>query len=200
MAAARNIEAIVIGGSAGALEALGMFLPDLPREFSIPIALVVHLPPTKPSVVPNVLGARCALHVKEPDDKEPLVPATLYVAPPNYHLLIEKNRSFSLSVDDPVLFSRPSIDVLFESAADAYGPGLAGVLLTGANEDGARGLRRIKDAGGLTIVQSPATAAVATMPEAALRHGKPSHVLPLQKIGAFLAHLDGSTRGNEALE
>jgi two-component system chemotaxis response regulator CheB len=200
MADVRNIEAIVIGGSAGALEALAALLPALPRDFPIPIALVVHLPPTKPSLVAHVLASKCSLRVKEPDDKEPLAPATLYVAPPNYHLLMEKSRCFSLSVDDPVLFSRPSIDVLFESAADAWGPALAGLILTGANEDGARGLRAIQDAGGLTIVQSPATALVATMPEAALRLGKPDHVLPLQEIGAFLASLADAAPGNEVFE
>lgn len=196
--AAQRIEAIVIGGSAGALEALGAILPALPSDFSVPIALVLHLPPKHPSMVATVLGAKCSLRVKEPDDKEPLEAGTLYVAPPNYHLLIERKRSFSLSMDDLVLFSRPSIDVLFESAADAYGSRVAGVLLSGANADGAHGLARIKQAGGLTIVQSPQTAAVATMPEVALRLAQPDHVLPLNGVGAFLANL-GLARGKEAV-
>lgn len=189
--AAHDIEAIVAGGSAGALEALAAILPALPSGFSIPIALVLHLPPGKTSYLSNVLSARCALLVKEAEDKEPLAPATIYVASPNYHLLIEKKRCFSLSVDDPVHFSRPAIDVLFESAADAYGPALAGLLLSGANEDGARGLARIHEAGGTTLVQSPDTASVRTMPEAALRLTRVDHVLPLAEIGAFLARLDG---------
>jgi two-component system chemotaxis response regulator CheB len=117
------------------------------------------------------------------------VPGTLYVAPPNYHLLLERGRSFALSVDPPVLFSRPSIDVLFESAAEAYGPHLAGVLLSGANEDGARGLGRIARAGGLTIVESPATAAVPTMPAAALQRAAIDHTAPAAAIGALLARL-----------
>jgi len=133
---------------------------------------------------------RSALVVKEAEDKEPLVPCTVYLAPPNYHLLVEAQRHFSLSVDDPVLFSRPAIDVLFDSAADAFGPALVGLLLTGASEDGARGLARIQRAGGLALVQAPSTAAVRTMPEAALRLFSPDHVLPLDEIGPFLARLD----------
>lgn len=198
MEATHNIEVIVIGGSAGALEALGRILPALPRDFGMPLVTVLHQPPTKPSLMAKVLATKCALQVKEPDDKEPLAPGMLYVAAPNYHLLIEKQRSFALSVDDFVLFSRPSIDVLFESAADAYGPGVAGLLLSGANEDGARGLRSIREAGGIAIVQSPATASVPTMPEAGLSLAKPDHVLPLMQIGAFLAQLGDPAPREEA--
>lgn len=187
---ARNIEAIVAGGSAGALEALVTILPALPAGFPIPVALVLHVLPGKPSYLADVLSARCSLAVKEAEDKEPIQPATIYLAPPNYHLLIEKNRSFSLSVDEPVHFSRPAIDVLFETAADAYGDTLAAVLLTGANEDGARGLARIKEVGGTTVVQSPETAFVRTMPDAALRLAEPDKVLPPAQIGPFLALLD----------
>jgi two-component system, chemotaxis family, protein-glutamate methylesterase/glutaminase len=186
---ADGIAAIVMGGSAGALDALSQILPALPAAFPIPIALVLHVLPTKPSYLAAVLGARSALTVKEAEDKEPLAPATLYVAPPNYHLLVEQRGCFSLSVDDPVLFSRPSIDVLFESAADAFGPALLGVLLTGGSEDGARGLAEIKRKGGLTIVQAPSTASVPTMPAAALRLAVIDHVLPLAEIGPFLARL-----------
>jgi two-component system chemotaxis response regulator CheB len=189
-AMARDIEAIVVGGSAGALEALAAILPALPPGFSIPIAVVLHVPREKPSYLSEVLGATCALAVREAEDKEPIVGATIYLAPPNYHLLIEKQRCFSLSVDAPVHFSRPAIDVLFESAADAYGAALAGLLLTGANEDGARGLARIKKAGGTTLVQSPDTASVRTMPDAALRLARPDYVLPLPEIAALLARMD----------
>lgn len=185
----RRIDAIVIGGSAGALDVLEAVLPDLPAEFPLPIAVVIHVPADKPSYLIDVLRRRCALAVKEPEDKQPLAPATVYIAPPNYHLLIEKRRCFSLSMDEPVRFSRPAIDVLFESAADAYGANLAGLLLTGANDDGARGLVRIHGAGGLTLVQSPATARVAAMPIAALALVRPDHVLPVQAIGPFLAGL-----------
>jgi two-component system chemotaxis response regulator CheB len=185
-----SIEAIVAGGSAGALEALLAILPALPAGFRIPIALVLHVLPDKPSHLATVLGAKCRLAVKEAEDKELIAPATIYVAPPNYHLLVEKSRCFSLSVDEPVHFSRPAIDVLFESAADAYGESLAAVLLTGANDDGARGLARIKERGGTTVVQSPDTALVRIMPDAALRLATPDRVLPPAAIGPFLARLD----------
>lgn len=198
MSTTNDVQLIVIGGSAGAIEALGTILPALPETFGIPVVVVVHLPPTRPSIVASVLGARCALPAKEPDDKEPIAAGTLYVAPPNYHLLVERRRSFSLSVDDAVLFSRPSIDVLFESAAEAYGASVAGVLLTGANEDGAAGLARIKAAGGMAIVQSPTTAHVPTMPEAALRRIQADQVLPLGRIGPYLASLGDRSQGLEA--
>lgn len=185
--AARHIEAIVIGGSAGALEALSVILPALPPDLALPIAIVIHLPPGKTSYLTEVLGARCALPVKEAEDKEPLAPGMVYTAPPNYHLLIEKQRLFSLSVDDPVHFSRPAIDVLFETAADAYGAALAGALLSGASEDGARGLARIKEKGGVTIVQSPDGAPSRTMPEAALRLARIDHVVPQGEIGIILS-------------
>ena len=187
--AAHGIEVVVVGGSSGAIEVLASVLPALPAGFPIPIALVLHLPPGRPSMLPEVLGARCALSVLEAEDKTPLASGTLTVAPPNYHLLVEAHGCFSLSVDPPVLFSRPAIDVLFESAADAYGPAVVGVLLTGANEDGARGLRHIQDAGGTTVVQSPATAAASEMPRAALRLCNPTHVLPVAEIGPWLARL-----------
>ena len=187
---AANVQAIVAGGSAGAIEALASILPALPADFPIPIAIALHVHPSKPSHLAQVLSMRCALPVKEAEDMEPLAPSTVYVAPPNYHLLLEAQGYFSLSVDDPVLFSRPAIDVLFESAADAFGRALVGLLLTGASEDGARGLARIQRAGGLTLVQAPSTAAVRIMPEAALRLSAPDHVLPLNEIGPFLARLD----------
>jgi two-component system chemotaxis response regulator CheB len=188
-----SVKAIVVGGSAGALDALSQILPALPAGFSIPIALVLHVHPTKPSYLARLLADRCKLTVKEAEDKEPLAPGTLYVAPPNYHLLVEPRRCLSLSVDDPVLFSRPAIDVLFESAADAYGSELAGLLLSGGSEDGARGLAEIKRKGGLTIVQAPSTASVQTMPQAALRLAPIDQVLPLREIGSYLARLQPAT-------
>jgi len=192
---AARVAAIVVGGSAGALDALSQILPAIPARFAIPIALVLHVHPSKPSYLAQVLGARCSLTVKEAEDKEPIAPATLYLAPPNYHLLVERGGCFSLSVDDPVLFSRPAIDVLFESAADAFGAGLVGLLLTGGSEDGARGLAEIKRKGGLTVVQAPSTASAPTMPEAALRLSAIDHVLPVAEIGPFLARL-GAAEGH----
>jgi two-component system chemotaxis response regulator CheB len=179
------------------MDALSQILPVLPAGFPIPIALVLHVHPSKPSYLARVLGSRCALTVKEAEDKEPLAPATIYLAPPNYHLLVEQRGCFSLSVDEPVLFSRPAIDVLFESAADAFGPELAGLLLTGGSEDGARGLAEIKRKGGLTMVQAPSTASVPTMPQAALRLAAIDHVLPLGEIGQFLARLGPAHARNE---
>lgn len=180
---------IVIGGSAGGLDALAAILPALPVQFPLPIAIVLHLLAGKPSQLASVLALHTRLPVREADDKQPFENGCIHVAPPNYHLLLEKSACLSLSVEDPVLFSRPSIDVLFESAADAYGAATVGVLLSGANDDGARGLRRIAAAGGLTVVQDPSSASARAMPEAALQLLEPDHVLPLAGIGPFLASL-----------
>lgn len=182
-------EAIVVGGSAGALEALTTLLPLLPSGFRLPVTIVVHLLPGRPSGLVPLFQARSSLLVKEAEDKEPLVPGTVYLGSPNYHLLIEKARCFSLSVDDVVLFSRPSIDVLFETAADAYGPALVGVLLSGANEDGAQGLARIREAGGTVLVQAPDSAPSRPMPEAALARTPVDGVLSPAELGHALARL-----------
>jgi two-component system chemotaxis response regulator CheB len=194
----RHIEAITIGGSAGALEALGAILPALPHGFALPIVVVLHIPPNKPSYLPEVLGSMCALPVKEAEDKEPISRGTVYVAPPDYHVLIEKQRCLSLSVDAPVHYSRPAIEVLFESAADAYSGHVAGVLLAGGSADGALGLARIKRAGGLALVQAPHTAAVRTMPQAALDLGDVDHALSPDALGVFLAKL--GEQSGETLE
>lgn len=185
----KRIEAIAIGGSAGALEALSAILPALPHGFPLPIVVVLHIPPNKPSYLPEVLGSMCALPVKEAEDKEPLAPGVVYVAPPDYHVLIEKQHCLSLSVDAPVHYSRPAIEVLFESAADAYSDRVAGVLLAGGSADGALGLARIKRAGGLALVQAPHTAAVRTMPDAAIQLGEVDHALSPNALGVFLAKL-----------
>ncbi len=194
----RAIEAIVIGGSAGALDALLTIISALPEQVSCPIVIVLHLAPAQPNLVPEILSRVTVRAVREAEDKAPLLDRTIYVAAPNYHLLIERNRSLSLSMDEPVHHSRPAIDVLFESAADAYGPAVVGVVLSGANQDGAQGLWQIRQAGGVAIVQAPATAAFPLMPEAAmLRLGASAHVVPLSDIGAFLARLVGATRRAE---
>jgi two-component system chemotaxis response regulator CheB len=183
------IEAIVIGGSAGALEALSVLLPALPVGCPFAVAIVVHLPPTRPSRLAEVLAGKTALPVKEVEDKEPVVSGTVYVGPPGYHLLIERGRTFALSADDLIHYSRPAIDVLFESAADAYGDRLAGIILTGANADGARGLLAVKRQGGFALVQSPAGAPAPSMPEAAIALAHPDRVLPIEEIAAWLAGL-----------
>ena len=191
-----DIEAIVIGGSAGALDALLAIVPALPDQILCPIVIVLHLPPAQANLVPEILARICARAprsarvVYEAEDKAPLVDQTIYVAAPNYHLLIERNRSLSLSIDEPVLYSRPAIDVLFESAADAYGPRVAGLVLSGANQDGAQGLSQIQQAGGVAIVQAPATASCPIMPEAAMRRVGPcAHVVRLEDIATFLTKL-----------
>jgi two-component system, chemotaxis family, protein-glutamate methylesterase/glutaminase len=179
-------EAVVIGASAGALEVLSNLLPALPSDYRLPILVVVHLPPDKTSLLAELLRVRCAIRVREAEDKEPIEPGVVYFAPPDYHLLVEEDKRLSLSDDEPVLFSRPSIDVLFESAADAYGGGLIGVVLTGANSDGANGLKAVVEAGGVAVVQSPGSAYAVAMPEAAIAACPAARVLPVNEIAAYL--------------
>lgn len=178
--------AVVIGASAGALEALSQILPALPPDSPLSIFIVVHLPPDRNSILPSILATRCALEVKEAEDTEVIRPGTVYVAPPDYHLLVEPERTLSLSSDEPVLYSRPSIDVLFESAADAYGGELIGVVLSGANSDGANGARAVADAGGLVLVQMPDSADAFAMPRAALQACPTARALTLAQIAAVL--------------
>lgn len=184
-----DVEAIVMGVSAGAVEALTKLLPTLRPGFRLPIAIVVHVPADRRSAMAELFRAKCALDVREAEDKEALTPGTIYFAPPDYHLLVEADRTFSLSCDAPVLFSRPSIDVLFESAADAFGPRLIGIVLTGANADGARGLKAIIDAGGQGIVQTPSSAFASAMPEAALGISPSAISMTLEAIAAYLAQI-----------
>ena len=160
--------AVVMGGSAGALDALSQILPGLPKDFAFPIFIVVHVPAQKDSLLAEVLQNKCQLKVHEAEDKEPIEPGNVYLAPPDYHLLIEDGGYLSLSADEAVLFSRPSIDVLFESAADVYGAGLIGIILSGANNDGARGLKAVAEMGGAALVQNPEQALAKMMPEEAL--------------------------------
>ena len=179
-------EAIVIGTSAGAVEALSALLPRIPVDFPVPVLVVVHLPADKKSVIAELMQEKCKVKVREAEDKEPLEPGTVYFAPPDYHVLIEADRSICLTVEEPVLYSRPSIDVLFESAAEIYGDKLLGIVLTGANTDGARGLRAIMDGGGMGIVQDPHSSSSPMMPEAALKACPKAHMMDLDHIGLFL--------------
>jgi two-component system chemotaxis response regulator CheB len=180
--------AVVIGGSAGSLEVLRPLVRELPRELPCPVVIVIHLP-AHSSGLAELLGAETALRVKQAEDKEPIVAGTVYIAPPSYHLLIESQLTFALSVDAPVHFSRPSIDVLFETACDVFGAGLVGVLLSGASEDGAAGLQEIHAAGGTTIVQSPLSAEVAIMPAAALALFEPTYIWSPNDIASGLTKL-----------
>lgn len=183
-------DAIVMGASAGGVSALLAVFAALPADYAIPLLCVLHLPDGRHSQLAEVFSRRLQRPVQEARDKETVRPGMIYVAGPGYHLSVERDRSLSLSQEDRVYFSRPSIDILFESAADAYGDGLVGVLLTGANEDGARGLARIKQRGGTTVIQDPHEAQVAVMPEAALALCRPHHLLPLNGIGQLLAKLE----------
>lgn len=189
-AKAQPVEAVVIGASAGGVHALLALLSGLPAGFFLPIIAVLHLPKERDSRLAEVFRQRLAMSVREAADKEAIASSTLYFAGSGYHLSIEVDRTFSLSCEDPVNYSRPSIDMLMESAADAYGASLAGILLTGANFDGAAGLARIRQRGGMTVVQDPQEAQVATMPEAAIRKMKPNLILTLDRIQQLLVELD----------
>jgi two-component system chemotaxis response regulator CheB len=180
---------VVVGSSWGGLHAVSELLTGLPDEVETPIVIAQHRHPDSiEDVLIATLRAQVDRPVVEVEDKLPIEQRHVYVAPPGYHLLVERG-SFALSVDERVQFARPSIDVLFESAADEYREGVIGVVLTGANADGAAGLARIKQRGGVAIVQDPAGAARRTMPDAAIAAAAPDAVLPLGEIGAFIHSL-----------
>ena len=180
--------AIVIGASAGAVDALGKLLPGLPASATVPIAIVVHLPPTRPSALVQLFRDKCALPVAHPLDKQRVAPG-IWFAAPDYHLLVEDGGTFAMSVDDQVNHSRPSIDVLFESAADVYADRLVAVVLTGASADGARGAQKIREAGGLVLVQDPAEADVGMMPRSAIERARPQIIAPLRELATILGSL-----------
>jgi two-component system chemotaxis response regulator CheB len=184
-----RIDAVVIGASAGGIEALAVLLPALSATFLPPVFIVLHLPRDRPSLLVEIFAKRCALPIREADDKEPVAPGTVYFAPPDYHMLVEKSGQLALSADEPVHFSRPAIDVLFESAADVYGERLLGIILTGASEDGAAGLHAIHEAGGVTVVQQPDSARAPLMVVSALQRGPADFVLSLPDIAQLLGSL-----------
>lgn len=181
-------EIVVVGTSLGGLAALEMLLAGLPRDFPLPLAVVQHRRASTESMLANLLRRHCVLPVKEPHDKEEIEAGRVYLAPADYHLLVEAG-AFALSTEGPVQYARPSVDVLFISAADSYAQGVIGVVLTGANEDGAQGAARIKAAGGFLIVQEPETAECAAMPRAALAATAADTILPLSQIAPFLVRL-----------
>ncbi len=186
------VEAIVIGASAGAIQALSRLLPALPVDYPIPVLVVVHIPADRSDLLAPLFQAKCRVVVKEAEDKDPIRPGFVYFGPSDYHLLVEADRTVSLSADEPVHYSRPSIDVLFESAADAYGEGLVGVILTGANEDGAAGLRAVAAGGGIALVEDPSTAFAPAMPTAALARCAAAQPMSLDAIAAYLVGLGPS--------
>ncbi|NIE76261.1 chemotaxis protein CheB [Pantoea sp. Ap-967] len=188
----KGVRAVVIGASAGGVTALFTVLGSLPEHFAIPVLCVLHLPDDRHSQLAEVLERRLHRPVCQAADKQMISAGQVYVAGPGYHLSVETDFSLSLSQEEPVHFSRPAIDYLFTSAADTYGAGLLGILLTGANEDGAEGLAYIKNSGGRTVVQDPRDAQVALMPEAALALHQPDLILSLSGIGQLLATLEPS--------
>ena len=179
------VKAVVIGASAGGVEALNALFSSLDRPLPVPVIVALHIPPRGSIILGAFSSAK--MPVKEAEDKESLQPGVVYFAPPNYHLLVETDHTLSLSVEDPVHFARPSIDVLYESAGEAFGENVLGILLTGANEDGAAGLAKIHRAGGITVVQDPATAHAREMPMAALKAFQPTFTAGLEEIGRILA-------------
>lgn len=179
-------EAIVIGVSAGGMAALLEILSKMGRRFPMPVIVVQHMSPDSEDYLARHLDLRCEIAVKEAEDKEDVTPGVVYIAPPNYHLLVEPDKTLSLSSEERVNFSRPSVDVLFETAAEAYMEKLIAVILTGANSDGALGMAKVKDCNGLAVVQSPETAEADMMPKSAIDKTDVDYILPLSDIGPFL--------------
>jgi two-component system chemotaxis response regulator CheB len=186
---AGRVDAIVVGASAGGVEALSALLPALPAGLAAPVFVVLHLPRERPSLLVEIFQPKCALPIHEAEDKEPVEAGTVYFAPPDYHLLVDDGPRIALSTDAAVHYSRPSIDVLFESAADRFGARLLAIVLTGANEDGAAGAAAVRRAGGITLVQQPDGAQSPLMPQAALRLADPTYVLALPAMAALLGTL-----------
>lgn len=189
----RGIDGIVIGTSAGGVEALSVILPALPANLRASVFVVIHLPRERNSMLVEIFTHRCALPVHEAEDKDVALPGHVYFAPPDYHLLLNRGPQMALSVDEPVHYSRPSIDVLFESAADVYGGKLLGIILTGANADGAAGLNAVHRAGGITVVQRPEDAHSPLMALSALKRTTVDFVLSLDQIAGLLATLEGDS-------
>lgn len=183
-------DAIVIGVSSGGMNAMKLMFSLFPGDFKIPIVIVQHINSRSDNQWIEILDKKSNIRVKEADEKEKIKEGYVYIAPANYHLLIEKDRTFSFTVDERVNFARPSIDVLFESAAEAYKSRLIGVILTGSSNDGSKGLKQIAEHGGLTIVQNPETAESSYMPEYARTIIEPDYVLSLEDIVKLLIEID----------
>ena len=177
-----SCKCIVIGVSAGGMEALLKVLPAFPQDFPLPIVIVQHIHKTQSGIYVEFYNERCALIAEEAKDKQSLESGKIYFAPPNYHLLIEDDETLSLCTSERVNYARPSIDVLFESAADVFGEELIGVILTGANDDGSEGMKQIKQNGGFTIVQNPKDAEFPAMPQFAIDAAEPNLILTLDEM------------------
>jgi len=186
-------EIVVIGTSLGGFQALQIVLRDLPKDFPFPIAVIQHRSSEDSEMFAPLLATHVHLPVVEIEDKQPINAGQIFIGPPNYHVLID-DRHFALSTDAPVLHARPSIDVLFESAAEAFGEGVVGVLMTGMSRDGTSGLKRIRECGGCAVVQDPVTAEGRVMPEAAIESEVADRILPLEGIAPFLMELSVGQR------
>jgi two-component system, chemotaxis family, protein-glutamate methylesterase/glutaminase len=189
MGETRRYKAIVIGISTGGVGTLKSLLGALPAHFPLPILIVQHISPQTGDRMAALLDQLCDIHVKEADEQELPAPGIVYLAPPNYHLLVEPDGRLGLSTDPPVNFARPSVDVLFESAAEAWGSGVIGVILTGAGFDGARGLLRIKEHGGVTVAQDPDDATASSMPKTAIMKVRPDHIVTLASLPQLFINL-----------
>lgn len=199
MTAPTKFRAIVIGVSSGGVQALSALLGALPADFALPILIVQHIGAEAGDGLARLLDSQSPLQVKEADEMDLPAPGHVYLAPPNYHLLVEPDGHLALSADGPVSYARPSVDVLFESAAEAFGPALIGIVLTGANHDGSCGLACIKARGGLAIVQDPADAEAPQMPlaaMAALAASAVDHLVPLAAMPALLVALAAERKGS----
>jgi two-component system chemotaxis response regulator CheB len=190
---ARAFDAVVLGGSAGGTEVMALLLASLPADFAPAVLIVSHLPADTPSYLVESLRYRCRLPVVEPDSGESVVAGRVHVAPPGYHMLVDDDRTIALSIDSSVRYSRPSIDVMFESAAHVYATRLLGILLSGANDDGSHGLEVIRAMGGVAWVQDPQTASSATMPRAAIARGAVDDILSPTLMAQRLAALPASS-------
>jgi two-component system chemotaxis response regulator CheB len=189
MAQDHVMKVVVIGGSAGSLEIILNTVAQLPTDMNVAYVVIVHRKNEPGSLLPNLLASRTKMKVKEVEDKEMLVPNSIYIAPPDYHLLFESRESFSLESSEKIHYSRPSIDVTFESAAEIFGADAIGVILSGGNADGAEGLKKIKLAGGITIAQNPSTAEVGYMPQQAINLNCIDKIVDPDVLGSVLCNI-----------
>jgi two-component system chemotaxis response regulator CheB len=185
----RGYSAVVIGASAGGLHALTTILEELPIDYRLPVLVVQHRSKDERGLLEEILQDKCSIRVLQANEKEVITNGTVYLAPPDYHLLVEQDKTFSLTSDDKVNYSRPSIDVLFETAAEVYRDKLVGIILTGANSDGRRGIETIRNFHGLTIAQDPREAEFPVMPLASINSGAVEKVFNLVEIKSFLLSL-----------
>jgi two-component system chemotaxis response regulator CheB len=192
-------EAVVIGASAGGLAALSGILKGLPVDFQLPLIVIQHRSTDQRDLLEEVLQSKCLIRIKQADEKEKIEAGVVYLAPSDYHLLVEMDRSFSLNCDEKVNFARPSIDLLFETASEVYGNKLIGIILTGAGRDGAAGIQSVRRQGGYTIAQHPGKASFPDMPRAAIETGSVQSIFTPEEIREFLLNI-GKKRSSHAQE